>query len=66
MKDWDEICTAYKGQWIALADDEQTVVAAGKDLKTALALSKSYGTSDPILFRVPDEVVDFVGYENTP
>ena len=65
MNDWSTICNIYKGQWIALQDDEQTVIAANKVLKKTLALSAEKGNADPIVFRVPDEVVDFVGYENS-
>ncbi len=63
MKDWSDICAEYRGLWVAIADDEETVVAAGKDVPSVLALSAERGNSDPILFRVPDEIVDFVGYE---
>ena len=28
--DWTEIYTNYKGRWVALEDDEQTVVGSGK------------------------------------
>ena len=65
MKDWSDVCVKYRGQWVAFADDEETVIASGKDVKTAVALSVKKGHSDPILFRVPDEIVDFVGYEDT-
>lgn len=47
----------------AAEDDEQTVIASGKDLKTTLTLSKKHGNEHPIVFRVPDEIVDFVTFE---
>ena len=62
MKDWSVICDEYKGQWIALQDDEQTVIASDKNLKKALALSAAKGNDNPIVFRVPDEIIDFVEY----
>lgn len=65
MTDWTAMCEKYSGQWVALADDEKTVIAAGKDVDSTLELSAKNGNSDPILFRVPDEIVDFVGYERT-
>ena len=65
MKTWEKIAEKYKGLWIALTDDEQTVIASGKDIKTTLAKSVVKGHTDPVLFRVPDEIVDFVGYENS-
>ncbi len=64
-KDWTEICRKYKGLWVAFEDDEETVVASGKDISTALSRSKEKGNATPILFRVPDEIVDFVGYEDS-
>ena len=65
MSNWSTICDIYRGHWIALQDDEQTVIAASKDLKKTLALSAEKGNTDPIVFRVPDEIVNFVGYENS-
>lgn len=65
MKDWSAICDIYRGKWIALADDEETVIASAKDVKTTIELSAKKGNTQPLLFRVPDEIVDFVGYENT-
>ncbi len=62
MKDWSNIYEKYKGLWVGLADDEETVIASGKTIKMVVEASKSKGNSDPILFRVPDEIVDFVGY----
>ena len=55
----------YRGKWIALENDEQTVIAAHKDLKKTLALSAEKGNTDPIVFHVPDEIVNFVGYEDS-
>ena len=62
-KDWRLLCSEYAGSWVALADDEETVIAADRTLERALELSAAQGIRDPILFRVPDEIVDFVGYE---
>ena len=63
IKDWTHICREYRGRWVALADDEETVIAAAGDVPSVLALSAERGHRDPLLFRVPDEIVDFVGYE---
>ena len=62
MKDWSTIYEKYKGLWVGLADDEETVIASGATIKSVVELSSSKGNSNPILFRVPDEIVDFVGY----
>jgi hypothetical protein len=63
MKDWSVMCAEYRGRWVALADDEETVIAAGSDVPAVLALSAQRGHADPLLFRVPNEIVDFAGYE---
>ena len=62
MKDWTQICEQYRGMWVAIDDDEETVVAADRKLDQAIALKKALGKPNAALFRVPDEIVDFVGY----
>jgi len=63
MKDWSPLFANYRGQWVALADDEVTVLAAAPTAKGALAASASKGAPSPILYRVPDTLHTFVGYE---
>lgn len=65
MKDWSSIYSEYKGLWVAMADDEETVIASGKTVKKVLDASGAKGNPNPVLFRVPDEIVDFVGYEDS-
>jgi hypothetical protein len=55
-KDWTHLFALYRGQWVALADDEVTVLAAGATAKDALAASAAKGLPDPILYRVPDSL----------
>jgi hypothetical protein len=54
MKDWSVLFAKYRGQWVALADDEVTVLAAAPTARGALAASASKGIASPILYRVPD------------
>jgi hypothetical protein len=61
--DWTSLFANYRGQWVALADDEVTVVAAAPSAKAALTASALKGTPMPILYRVPDTLDTFVGYE---
>jgi hypothetical protein len=61
--DWTHLYKHYKGQWVALADDETTVIAAGSTAREAREKSVLKGSSDPFLFRVPDTLDAFVGYE---
>jgi hypothetical protein len=63
IKDWSRLFANYRGQWVALADDEVTVLAAAPTAKGALAASTAKGTPAPILYRVPDTLDTFVGYE---
>jgi hypothetical protein len=63
IKDWSPLFANYRGKWVALADDEVTVLAAASTAKGALAASVSKGTPSPILYRVPDTLDTFVGYE---
>lgn len=59
--DWTKIYHQYKGLWVALQDDERTVVASGKTAKEVLGQAHEKGCPKPILFRVPTEIVPYVG-----
>jgi hypothetical protein len=59
--DWTEIYTKYKGRWVALEDDEQTVVGSGESVREALDQARANGYKEPILTRMPDELIPFVG-----
>jgi len=59
--DWTNIQKKYKGQWVALADDEQTVLGAGKTLQEALEHAKKKGHKDPIMTRMPEKIFTYVG-----
>jgi Family of unknown function (DUF5678) len=60
-KDWTDIYKRYKGLWVAMKDDEQTVVASASTLKEAADKAKKQGYNKPILMRVPEEMTYFVG-----
>ena len=60
-KDWSQLFAKHRGQWVALADDEVTVLAATTTAEEALAKSAAKGAPDPILYRVPDTLDTFVG-----
>ena len=61
MKDWTHLFNNYRGQWVALADDEITVLAAGPTAREAHTAALAH-SSLPILYRVPDSLDAFVGY----
>ena len=60
---WTEILEKYRGMWIALAEDEKTVVASSKDAKDAYEKAKKKGVKVPIMFSVPREMKSHIGYE---
>lgn len=59
--DWTKIYEQYKGRWVALEDDEVTVIASGKTAKEAWGRAQKKGYEKPILFRVPIEIMPYVG-----
>ncbi len=60
---WENIREKYKGQWVALEDDEQTVIASGRSVKDVLEKAKGRGHEEPIVAFMPRELVSFAGYE---
>ena len=60
-KDWTKIYKKYKGQWVALADDEETVMASGKTAKEAWDKARARGYAKPSLARMPDRLITYVG-----
>lgn len=59
--DWTEIYKRYKGMWVALKDDEQTVISSGKTLIETLKKAEKKGFKDPIFMNVPKRLLPFVG-----
>ena len=62
--DWSKIFNKYKGKWLALQEDEKTVIASGKTAKEVLIKSQKRGFLNPILTRLPEKLVSFVGSGN--
>ncbi|MDZ4285289.1 MAG: DUF5678 domain-containing protein [Patescibacteria group bacterium] len=61
--DWTPIYKKYKGMWVALKKDEKTVIASGKTAKEAWSKAQKKGYEKPILTRMPDKLITYVGYE---
>lgn len=59
--DWSKIYEQYRGLWVALAEDEQTVVGSGKTAKEAMERAREKGCDVPILTRMPEELMTYVG-----
>ena len=59
--DWTDIYEKYKGLWVALKEDEKTVVGSGTTLTEALKEAQGYGYKEPIVFRMPEKIMPFIG-----
>ena len=59
--DWTHIYKTYKGLWVALKDDEVTVISAGKSLKETSKKAEKKGFKEPIFYYVPKKLTYFVG-----
>lgn len=59
--DWSNLYKKYKGLWLALKQDEKTVVAYGKTAKEAWNKARKGGYDKPILTKMPSELVTYVG-----
>ena len=60
--DWTKIFQKYKGSWVALLNDEKTVVASGKTAKEAWDSAQKKGFKKPILARMPVKIISYVGF----
>ena len=59
--DWTKIYKKYKGLWVALEDDEKTVISSGKTAREAWDKARKKGYEKPILSHMPDKLVTYVG-----
>lgn len=59
--DWTHIYTKYKGRWVALGDDEVTVISSGNSLDEAAEKAEKKGFKNPIFYSVPKKLTYFVG-----
>jgi hypothetical protein len=59
--DWTKIYEKYKGLWIALDEKEKKVIAFDKEAKKAFEKARKKGVKIPILFKVPSEIIPYVG-----
>lgn len=60
-KNWTSLFMKYKGQWVALKDDETTVISHGQKVKKVIEDAAKKGFSKPILFKVPKENITYIG-----
>ena len=60
-KNWTPLFKKYKGQWVALKDDEVTVISHGAVAKKVIDDASRKGFDKPILFKVPSKILTYVG-----
>ena len=54
--DLTRLLAPYKGEWVALSQDETRILGHGKTIEEALGLAKSKKEKErPLLLRVPDD-----------
>ena len=59
--DLKTLLQAYEGQWVALSEDDQTVLGAGSTAKTALEAARAQGHDDVTLQYVQPSDVLYCG-----
>lgn len=59
--DWEPIYQKNKGKWVALKQDEVTVIANGDTLQEAYDKAIVQGYLKPIMTRMPEQLIPFVG-----
>lgn len=59
--DLTKIQQKYKGLWIALEDDWETVISSDKNIKTAHDEAVAKGFKMPIMFKVPENNIAYFG-----
>ncbi len=59
--DWSKLYKKYKGMWVALADDNQTVLGHGATVKEALKMAQNKTKKVPFFTRVPQTMDAYVG-----
>ncbi|MFI6021296.1 DUF5678 domain-containing protein [Streptomyces sp. NPDC051287] len=60
-RDWSKLYQQYKGKWVALQQDQVTVIAAAGSLAKAMNQAKRLGFDNPITTKVPGELKLLVG-----
>jgi hypothetical protein len=58
---WTGLFKKYKGLWVALAEDETTVIAASKSAKDAYEQARKKGVEVPIMLSVPSKFGSHIG-----
>ena len=62
LQDWTKLYKKYKGLWVALDHDEETVLAVGKSAPEAYKKAVKEGHKDPIMAHMPRTLEAYVGH----
>jgi Family of unknown function (DUF5678) len=60
-RDWSQLYKKYRGQWVALKDDEMTVIASGPTLREVIEKASRLGYLEPHVVKMPADLRIFVG-----
>ena len=60
-RDWQELYKKYHGQWVALKEDEVTVIASGPVLRDVMKEARKQGYPEPHVAKMPTDLRIFVG-----
>jgi len=61
VKNWTTLFENYKGQWVALKDDETTVISSGNKLSEVLRKAVDKGFDKPIVTKIPKKDITYIG-----
>jgi hypothetical protein len=59
--DLTKVIAKYRGQWVAFKEDQKTVIGNGKTAKEAYEKALAKGYENPVLTRLPRELVNYIG-----
>lgn len=59
--DWSKIYNENKGKWVALDDDEITIISTGDSPKEVLEQASIKGKKNPTLMFMPKDLTAFSG-----
>jgi hypothetical protein len=59
--DLTKVYRDYKGKWVALKDDQKTVISSAKTLEEAAQLAEKKGFKNPIFMQIPPKLTYIVG-----
>jgi hypothetical protein len=60
-KSWTALFKDYKGQWVALKEDEATVISSGEELSKVIRQAADKGYEKPILAKIPQKDMAYIG-----